>query len=252
MEGGWRVLRARPALAAAGPHGPGGARRPTTRSPSGSSSASSRSCPRDREPDVVGHLGPDLLGPDWDADEAVRRLREQPDRPIKEALLDQTRLAGIGNMYAAELCFVAGVAPRPRSPRCPTCARLVDRAHQMLDAQPPSRPAAHHRRPGARPAVLGLRPRRPSRAGAAARRSVETMLGDAGAGADDVRLPELPALADGRPPGPSSRPPGPDLSSDDRTGEATAARTRRRSSRGSQAAFRRIYGLRRIRRVDTF
>ena len=30
--------------------------------------------PRDREDDVVGHLGPDLLGPDWDEQEAVRRL----------------------------------------------------------------------------------------------------------------------------------------------------------------------------------
>src|SRR5271166_1291520 len=33
-----------------------------------------------REVSVVGHLGPDLLGPDWDLDEAIRRLREQPDR----------------------------------------------------------------------------------------------------------------------------------------------------------------------------
>ena len=49
---------------------------------------------------------------DWDPDEAVRRLAEQPDRPVKEALLDQTRLAGIGNLYANELCFLAGVDPR--------------------------------------------------------------------------------------------------------------------------------------------
>ena len=68
--------------------------------------------PRDREHDAVGHLGPDLLGPDWDEDEALRRLREERDRPVGEALLDQTRLAGIGNMYAAELCFVSGVHPR--------------------------------------------------------------------------------------------------------------------------------------------
>ena len=59
--------------------------------------------PRHREADVVGHLGPDLLGPDWDEHEALKRLCADPDRPVHEALLDQTCLAGIGNMYAAEL-----------------------------------------------------------------------------------------------------------------------------------------------------
>jgi endonuclease VIII len=89
--------------------------------------------PRDREPDLVGHLGPDLLGPDWDPEEAVRRLREQPDRTIKEALLDQTRLAGIGNVYASELCFVTGVAPERPVADVPDLRRMVDRAHQLLD-----------------------------------------------------------------------------------------------------------------------
>jgi endonuclease-8 len=89
--------------------------------------------PRGREGEIVGHLGPDLLGPDWDADEARRRLEEQPGRPIKEALLDQTRLAGIGNMYANELCFVAGVAPETPVGHVPDLARLVARSHQMLD-----------------------------------------------------------------------------------------------------------------------
>jgi len=67
--------------------------------------------PRHREVDVVGHLGPDLLGPDWNEEEALRRLRVDPDRAVHEALLDQTCLAGIGNMYAAELCFTSGVHP---------------------------------------------------------------------------------------------------------------------------------------------
>lgn len=89
---------------------------------------------RDDEPRAVGHLGPDLLGPDWDADEAVRRLREQPERSIKEALLDQTRLAGIGNMYANELCFLAGVDPATPVALVPDLDRIVVRAHQLLDA----------------------------------------------------------------------------------------------------------------------
>ncbi|MGW7433657.1 Fpg/Nei family DNA glycosylase [Streptomyces sp. NPDC054861] len=63
------------------------------------------------EPDVVGHLGPDLLGPDWDATEAVRRLTADPARSLGEALLDQRNLAGIGNVYKSELAFLAAVTP---------------------------------------------------------------------------------------------------------------------------------------------
>jgi endonuclease VIII len=64
-----------------------------------------------REDQIVGHLGPDLLGPGWDPAEAVRRLRAEPGRAIGEALLDQTRLAGIGNLYKAETLFLRGVDP---------------------------------------------------------------------------------------------------------------------------------------------
>lgn len=85
------------------------------------------------EDGVVGHLGPDLLGPDWDEDEALRRLREDPERPVGEALLDQTRLAGIGNMYMAELCFIAGVHPATPVAGVRDLTRLVRRAKQMLD-----------------------------------------------------------------------------------------------------------------------
>jgi endonuclease VIII len=88
---------------------------------------------RDTEPDIVGHLGPDLLGPGWDPDEALRRLREQAGRSVKEALLDQTRLAGIGNMYANELCFVSGVSPTTPVDQVPDLRRMVLRGHQMLD-----------------------------------------------------------------------------------------------------------------------
>ncbi|HEX5090128.1 MAG TPA: DNA-formamidopyrimidine glycosylase family protein, partial [Nocardioides sp.] len=67
---------------------------------------------RAAEADAVGHLGPDLLGPDWDADVAVANLLRDPGRPLREALLDQRNLAGIGNLYAAELCFTSGVHPQ--------------------------------------------------------------------------------------------------------------------------------------------
>ncbi|MFJ8106687.1 DNA-formamidopyrimidine glycosylase family protein [Streptomyces sp. NPDC096132] len=63
------------------------------------------------EESVVGHLGPDLLGPDWDADLALANLLADPARPLGEALLDQRNLAGIGNVYKSELCFLLGVTP---------------------------------------------------------------------------------------------------------------------------------------------
>lgn len=67
--------------------------------------------PRDRESDLVGHLGPDLLGPGWDDAEAVRRLSQHPEQAIAVALLDQRSLAGLGNVYANELCFLRGMLP---------------------------------------------------------------------------------------------------------------------------------------------
>jgi len=67
--------------------------------------------PLAQEADAVGHLGPDLLGPGWDADEAVRRVTADADRAIGLAILDQRNMAGLGNVYRAELCFVRGLLP---------------------------------------------------------------------------------------------------------------------------------------------
>lgn len=90
--------------------------------------------PRDREDDAVGHLGPDLLGPDWDAAEALRRLTADPARQVGPALLDQRNLAGVGNLYANEVCFLTGVTPWTEVGAVPDPARLVDRAHRLLTA----------------------------------------------------------------------------------------------------------------------
>lgn len=86
------------------------------------------------EDSVVGHLGPDLLGPDWNAAEVVRRLMAAPDRPIGEALLDQRNLAGIGNVYKCELCFLRGVTPWTPMGDCRDPARTVVLARKLLDA----------------------------------------------------------------------------------------------------------------------
>lgn len=84
------------------------------------------------EADVVGHLGPDLLGPDWDPAEAVRRLAEHPHRSLAESLLDQRCLAGIGNVYASELAFIVGVAPGAPVAAVRDLHRLVALAHRVL------------------------------------------------------------------------------------------------------------------------
>jgi endonuclease-8 len=89
---------------------------------------------REAEDTVVGHLGPDLLGPDWDEQEALRRLLADPERPVADALLDQRNLAGVGNLYKNELCFLAGVHPRLPVGEVPDLPRLVRRARAALDA----------------------------------------------------------------------------------------------------------------------
>jgi endonuclease VIII len=90
--------------------------------------------PTSQEPEVVGHLGPDLLGEDWDAAEAVRRLLAQPQRAAGEALLDQRNLAGIGNVYQCELLFLRGISPwRPVGEIADPLA-LVGLAQRLLAA----------------------------------------------------------------------------------------------------------------------
>ncbi len=57
-------------------------------------------------------LGPDLLGEDFYRDLFLARLRRSDvTRPIGEALLDQRILAGVGNLWKAELCFAAAIDP---------------------------------------------------------------------------------------------------------------------------------------------
>lgn len=100
--------------------------------------------------DAVAHLGPDLLGGDWDPVTAAANLSADPGRPIAEALLDQRVLAGIGNVYANELCFVFGRLPTSPVGSLPDPDRLVRRAREMLWANRSrrSRTTTGNTRPG--------------------------------------------------------------------------------------------------------
>lgn len=89
---------------------------------------------RDAEDDAVGYLGPDLLGPDWDAAQALANLLSNPDREVGLALLDQRNLAGLGNVYRAELCFLRGVLPTRPFGEVADPEKLVELAWRLIDA----------------------------------------------------------------------------------------------------------------------
>ena len=59
---------------------------------------------------IVGKLGPEPLTTEFDA-EALARLLQRHQAPIKAMLLDQHTIAGIGNMYADEVLFAARIHP---------------------------------------------------------------------------------------------------------------------------------------------
>ena len=78
------------------------------------------------EADVLRELGPDVLGPDWDAAEVTRRLTASPERAVGDALIDQSVMAGPGNVYRSEVCFLAGIDPRTAVGSVPDPDRLVE------------------------------------------------------------------------------------------------------------------------------
>ena len=83
---------------------------------------------------VVGHLGPDVLGPDWDAAEAASRLAGSRGT-IGSALLDQRNLSGVGTLYASEALFLERLNPwHPAASLGGAQIRgVVDRAYRLLN-----------------------------------------------------------------------------------------------------------------------
>ena len=89
--------------------------------------------PTSEEDRVVGHLGPDPLR-DWDAREALMRLEKDLGRPIADALLDQTIVAGLGNVYKSEICFLRGVHPQTPVERAGDLSAVVALGARLLQA----------------------------------------------------------------------------------------------------------------------
>ena len=84
----------------------------------------------------MASLGPDLLGPTFDAVEALRRLRRHSHAEIGVALLDQRVMAGVGNVFKSEVLFLTGVNPRTRVAQLPDdiLRAIIDTSRELLRA----------------------------------------------------------------------------------------------------------------------
>jgi endonuclease-8 len=87
---------------------------------------------------VLASLGPDLLAPEPDLARALALLRapERADRMIGDALLDQSAVAGLGNVYRSEVCFLERIDPFARVADLPepTLRRLLEASARLLAA----------------------------------------------------------------------------------------------------------------------
>jgi endonuclease-8 len=89
---------------------------------------------RTRSASRLAALGPDVLAPDFDESAYLRRLREDDStRGVGDALLDQRNLAGVGNIWKSEGCYLAGIDPwRPLSRLSDAEAATIVRALRPL------------------------------------------------------------------------------------------------------------------------
>ena len=73
--------------------------------------------PTDEVPNdsLLSRMGVEPLGPDFSAAVLAEALSRHPQQAIKATLLDQTTVAGIGNIYADEILFSSGINPQTRS-----------------------------------------------------------------------------------------------------------------------------------------
>jgi endonuclease-8 len=89
-----------------------------------------------RDPQLA-RLGPDILAPQFDPAPVIAAMHADPSRGVGDALLDQTLVAGIGNIFKSEACFAARVEPwRPLGDLSDEelSAVLLAAREQMLEA----------------------------------------------------------------------------------------------------------------------
>jgi endonuclease-8 len=74
----------------------------------------------------------DLMSPQWDARQAVARLREKPDRLVCDVLMDQDIFSGLGNIMKNEILFTLHLHPETavRQLSAPRLRKLVAEAER--------------------------------------------------------------------------------------------------------------------------
>ena len=64
-----------------------------------------------RRREGFNQLGPDVLGEKFDRQRALESLRARPELELAEAVLNQSVIAGPGNVFKSEVCFAARIDP---------------------------------------------------------------------------------------------------------------------------------------------
>lgn len=151
--------------------------------------------PASRYRERIAHLGPDVLAEDWEEKgrgEALSRIASRPDRSIGAALLDQKNLAGIGNEYRVEACFIAGLDPRKTVGEIGSenLAHVVDIARKIMWANrfSPVRVTTGIKRAGETSYVFGRNNKKCRRCGTLIEKNV---LGGVDAGGDEGELERI-------------------------------------------------------------
>ena len=78
---------------------------------------------------LLGHLGVEPLGDDFDVDVFVAAMRKRR-APIKQALLAGDVVVGVGNIYASEALFLAGI--HPTRPACDVAVSRLKTLHKVI------------------------------------------------------------------------------------------------------------------------
>lgn len=133
MEGSWRVFRQTSLPKAAYRHTVRAVLGTTGSTAVGDSLGMLDVLETRNEARVVGHLGPDLLSPEFDSKEAINRLMRLPDRGIGEALLDQRNVAGMGTIFVSEPLFAHQINPTSSVGEvAPILTDVLETAQRML------------------------------------------------------------------------------------------------------------------------
>ncbi len=89
--------------------------------------------PRGETHELLRNLGPEPLSDDFDGDHLFARSRGRKS-PVKHFLMDQAIVVGVGNIYAAEALFRAGIHPARHAGRVSRerYARLAEAVKEVL------------------------------------------------------------------------------------------------------------------------